>query len=87
MSICPKCKEEIDHLNFSADVETFGNYDGYDWNTRENGEWKDEKLYCPKCDELLFTDEEKATSFLQNKDELSELVKEKIENVKKKKGN
>ena len=87
MPICPKCKEEIDDLNFSADVESYGNYDGYDWNTKENGEWKDEKFYCPKCNEELAFDEEEATNFLQNKDKLTELVKEKIKNGKKKKGN
>jgi len=89
MNICPKCNAEIDELRFyervdnsmwfSIDKGGKANYEGgeiiYDGAT-------DEEFCCPECSETLFTNEEKAVAFLQNKDKLQELVKEKIERIK-----
>ena len=88
MPICQKCKEEIEHLNNYVSGENLYIFDGDNYN--QEGDFIDDNktndFECPECSEVLFTDEEKATNFLQNKDELTELVKEKIKNGKKKKG-
>ncbi|KKM51280.1 hypothetical protein LCGC14_1555610 [marine sediment metagenome] len=86
---CPKCNKKIEELRyyervdnslwFSVDENGEPNYEGgeiiYDGAT-------DFDFCCPECSETLFTDEEKAIEFLKNKDELQELVKEKINKIK-----
>lgn len=85
MSICPKCKEEIESLKNYVSGEELYIFDGN--NYEQDGDFQpDNKVNdfeCPECNDVLFTDEEKATNFLQNTDELTELVKEKINKNKK----
>lgn len=89
MPICPKCKKEIDYLRFSARVEHFGNFrineSGIDQDTNDWGDWDNIELACPECNETLFTDEDKAEKFLNEEDELKEIVKEKLNKIKQKK--
>jgi len=70
MSVCPKCGVEIDHLNAYSRGETLYTFilDG----SGEPRYLKKEVIpscdpddyECPKCHEVLFTDEEEATKFL-----------------------
>ena len=82
MPICPKCKAEIDYLRFSAKVETFGDFNGEEWDTKESGDWHNVIFYCPECDKLLFTDEGKAEAFMNDEDELKTIVNEKLNKIK-----
>lgn len=84
MPICPKCKKIINYLE---EVRTgyerskmFVNEDKSIW-------WEDEEFsgddnvlefYCPECNEELDFTEEEAHNFLRNKDEVAEMVAEKI---------
>lgn len=90
MAVCPKCKKVIGILyRRESGVELskfFIDGDVVDYNDEEflsDGT----RLYfeCPKCWEILFEDVDEAVDFLSNKDELQELVAEKIENINKKK--
>ena len=72
---------------FSARVEQFGSFwvsDGgfEEWNTKNWGDWHNLELACPLCDSTLFRDEKKGFEFLNGKDELKSIVKEKIEKIK-----
>lgn len=74
---------------FSADVERWGNVslDGgdnnsLDWDTSEQGDWKNMFFWCPKCNVKLDIEEEQVREFLKDKDELQELVAEKISKIK-----
>lgn len=83
MALCPNCKKIIEDLRFEADVQTFGNFsifdDGYEnWETKENGEWNNLVFYCPECNTELFYDNKEAREFLENKDELKEMVAKKV---------
>lgn len=69
MNICPKCNKKIEYLNFSAKVIHIGTFDGYDWDTKEDGDWSDEEYYCPECDELIIKGDEEARAFLNKEDE------------------
>ena len=40
---------------------------------------------CPECNKLLFTDEGKAEVFINDTDELKEIVRKKIEKIRGKK--
>lgn len=97
MPICPKCNAEIEHLNFSAKVETWGNvyldkgiwkdkkgkkHMTLDWDKRNYGDWEDIKISCPKCDNKLDFDTEEIIGFLNNEDELQALVKKKLNQTK-----
>ena len=91
MAVCPKCKKVINELEqVRTGVEKsrffikghFGDYDSESFNSDgDYHEW-----ICYECGETLFGDWEEATEFLKNKDELQELVAEKI-NMKKEDGN
>ncbi len=70
-SICPKCKAEIDHLNFdvtgscSAQVyEDNPNNIDYDLSCLTDGVIKD-NFRCPECGETLFNSETEAIEFLK----------------------
>ena len=84
-NICPKCKEEINWLKAYSETK-------YDMGLNDKGEIEYERMYdidyfisfeCPECDEELFTQEGEATEFLENKDELQRIVKEKLKKIKK----
>lgn len=62
--VCPKCKEEINYLQYSSTIEETGTYDikhGYD---KDYGNVCQIKFQCPDCGEELFNDEEDAYNFL-----------------------
>ncbi len=86
MSICPKCKKEIDYLNNYTSGENKYNFDGDNYN--QDGDfqpdYKVNDFECPECSEILFTDEVKAIAFLKNEDELQSIIKEKIKQIKEK---
>lgn len=90
MPICPKCKEVIDKVTYSAEKETWGSVDvyefenkdkrkefGIDYDESEVGDWNNLKYFCPECNEEFEMTEEEIIDFLADKDELAELVAEK----------
>ncbi len=87
MAICPKCKKVITYLTSEATATTGCNLyeDGTldldnDLNAiAEINEWR-----CPECEEDIFYNEHEAREFLKEKDELKELVVEKVERIKNK---
>lgn len=88
MSICPKCKKEINELSYSKIKEINGSVsldsnDELEFDEEYNiiEEQKEFNFSCPECDVVLFTDDEEAEDFLKN-DELQQIVKEKIEQIK-----
>lgn len=88
MSICPKCKEEIGDLRFSAEVQKYGDFNidenGYEnWDNQEDGDWDNVILCCPECNAELFYDSQEAKEFLENKDELKKMLENKIKKEKK----
>lgn len=83
MAICPKCKEVVEELKYSAKKECWGYLSvddrGFaDYDENECGDWSDEEYLCPECDELLFTNGREAEKFLKDTDKLKEIVQEKI---------
>jgi hypothetical protein len=71
MAICPNCREEIRFLIFSAKVEQIGIYQAdiqneNNWDTRAQGNWSDLRFTCPKCNIVLFVNEENAKKFLKS---------------------
>ena len=84
MTKCPKCKEEIENLNFSKTKEISGSvvFDGNDIEFIEEfdiyEEQKPHTYRCPECNEILFENDEEAEEFLRDDDELQEIVKEKL---------
>ena len=87
MPKCPKCKKEIECLdNYQSGENHYRvwlNGEDTDYDLKEFQEDNQVNDYeCPECGEVLFTDEDKAVKFLKNKDELTELVKEKMEKIK-----
>ncbi|KKL50134.1 hypothetical protein LCGC14_2308570 [marine sediment metagenome] len=90
MPICRKCKKSIDRLQqVSSGVERcdilFNKKEGYiNW---ENEDFESDgivrEFYCPECNKVLFTDDEQAENFLEETDELQELVAEKINKIQK----
>lgn len=90
MAICPKCKKEIEELiniqsgwnSYKMSVNGYNFYADYDeieFNVDDNVN----DFNCPKCDTTLFTSEDKAIGFLKDKDKLKEIVREKIEKIRK----
>lgn len=69
---CPKCKGEIESLNFSKARNVFGTIN---LNEKQEAEWieefdidEEQKQYeyrCPECNEILFEDDEEAENFLK----------------------
>jgi len=89
-AVCPKCKKKIEYLNQrTTGVEKCEVF----FNEKENYiDWRDEEFdsdgivllfNCPECDNELDFGEEEAHKFLKEKDELQELVAEKINKDKK----
>ena len=88
MPICPKCKSNIDGLkNIVSGSQRYDmfldgsgrvHYEKVDFVGDDSvNEW-----WCPECSEVLFTSEEEAEKFLKDKDELKELVAEKIKKIR-----
>ncbi len=70
MGKCKFCKEEIEHLSFSAKVGHFGSYqkdyvNGEDWDTRHYGDWSEIEFFCPKCDEKIANNQEEADKLFE----------------------
>ena len=84
--ICPNCKEEINGLVSFESGENKKNV----YIDNNKLEWNEEYFYddgkvndyeCPECNEVLFTNEEEAISFLKNEDELQKMIKEKLKQI------
>ena len=95
MSICPKCKEEIDGLENYQSGENHSNFCLARFEGRIVPDYDDEEFQangtinhfeCPKCSEILFTDEDKAISFLKN-DELQQMIEDKLKRMEVKNEN
>lgn len=89
--ICPKCHKEIESLNNYVSGEnhstfSLSEFDGKTIRDYDFGEFqtdgKTNDFECPECQEVLFTDEDKATKFLEGQDELQQIVAEKINKIK-----
>lgn len=85
--ICPKCKQEINWLKAYSETK-------YTLAENEQGVLEYKRMYdvdyfisfeCPECDEELFIQQGEAEEFLKDKDELKEIVAEKIEKIKNEK--
>ncbi len=89
MAVCPKCKQKIESLNNyeSGEMKSYLNEDGGWEEDCFQGDGKTNDFECPECSEVLFKDEEKAIAFLKNKDELQEIMAEKLNQIKEKKEN
>ena len=90
MPICPKCHKKIDCLReVRSGVEKgemfFDEEGGYIYWRNEEFESDGDVLeyYCPECDKELDFDEQEAEEFLKRKDELQEIVAEKLNKIKK----
>ena len=87
MPICPNCKAKIKELlAYSEVVNTF--------ELDKNGEpyfYGNDQIEgytgfeCPECHERIFDTENEAIEFLKNKDELQEIMVEKLEQIKENK--
>lgn len=68
---CPKCEKEIDKLHNIQSGEMVYDFDGENYErNRHQDFFTDDRVNtwnCPECDEVLFTDEEKAKEFLMSK--------------------
>lgn len=85
MPICPKCKEIITYLNWSEPKNCFGTYDlesGYEEDGNVDISQPNITYSCPECSEEFDFDEYEAKEFLKNKDELQEIVAEKLNKIK-----
>ncbi|KKL15376.1 hypothetical protein LCGC14_2506220 [marine sediment metagenome] len=85
---CPKCKEEIERVVLKITKIQTIYYDGKEFDEDEYSypTETDEEWVCPECDEVLdIEDEGEATEFLEGKDELVELVDEKLNKIKEEK--
>lgn len=64
---CPNCKAQIDCLGYRGKVYEYADFDGedyLDWD-RAPTEDHDPIWFCTVCDEILFTEEDKARDFLR----------------------
>ena len=85
MPKCPKCKAEIDYLNYYAyelTKATVGIPEGTDH--MEYSHWDslgdtrgDINFECPECDETLFTSEKEAKKFLLEQQKQTPVITEK----------
>ena len=92
MPICPKCKENVEFLKqVDSGIEKchifFNKKKDYlDW---EQEEFESDGIvrlfYCPECNEELDFDEQQAEEFLREKDELKEIVTEKLKQIEDRK--
>lgn len=73
MGKCPKCGEEITYLKnfcynstviyrFSVTPDGLVSFDDVTMN-----DYDDEEFWCPRCDEVLASDEDKAKAILEGK--------------------
>ncbi len=84
MSVCPKCKEIINFLNWNKPRNSFGTYDlqdGYEEDGNIDICQSDIIYSCPECLEELNFSEQEAKMFLIKKDELQEMIIEKSEMI------
>jgi len=87
MTKCPKCNKEIKILKLRVVKHSIMMFDGknYDEDEYFYPSETDEEWVCPKCEEVLdIEDDGEATEFLEN-DKLKEIVKNKLEKIKKRK--
>ena len=85
MAVCPRCKKVIEELILIRsgweECDFFWNEEkGYiDWKNEEfKGDGDVLEYNCPKCSNTLFTDELEAENFIKYRDELKELIVEKL---------
>ena len=79
MAECPKCKKEIDSLQYEGKAkvtQTFGvsnaGYPEYS-SFNELGDHSDTRYRCPECYKLLAKDEDKAMKFLERQKKIKDL--------------
>ncbi len=92
MPKCPNCKEEIEELrnivSGSNEYTLFSIGNDTEYEEKDFAEdYVVNEYWCPECQEVLFTDEEKAIDFLKgiNQDELTKTMEEKLKQIKEKK--
>jgi len=83
MAICPKCKEEIEHLIFiESGYMRYTCYYGKDMLEYEQKEFEPDDnvmmFLCPKCNSELFNSPDEAEDFLKYKDKLAKLIADKL---------
>ena len=82
-AICPKCKEVIDYLCYVTTESSGGSFCLEKGVPQYEEDYRDENgdsliFKCPECEEELFNLRAYAIKFLRDKDELAELVAEKV---------
>lgn len=89
MAICTNCKEKIEYLNYNRSKYDGGEFsidkDGFEeYNEDVNSDLIEPELSfnCPECDKEFDFDEDEAIKFLKEKDELQEVVNEKLKLIK-----
>ena len=89
MPICPNCKKIINELEMvrtgveKARFYIEGEFYDYEGETFDSdGDFLEFK--CFECGETLFDDYDEAEQFLKDKDEVAEMVKEKLKQIKEK---
>ena len=88
MAFCPKCKEKVEFLKqVTTGIEKchifFNEKEGWiDWSDEEFESDGVVRLFsCPKCNNELDFNDEEAIKFLKEKDELQEIVVEKLKKI------
>lgn len=79
-AVCPKCKEVVDYLYWNEEKHSFGTFDlkGYEEDGNSDIDTPNITFSCPECEEDLEFDEEDAKDFLENKDELKQMIEKKV---------
>lgn len=84
---CPKCKKELEELEVREEISGGLVYslDGFE----EDMELKENNFIflCPECNEKLAYSQKEADEFLKGRDELTEIVKEKLRIIEYEKKN
>jgi hypothetical protein len=69
MPNCPKCNEDIDHLDFVSKETHYGEFTSEgDYEENDNIDVDDIFYRCPECNNDLFTDYDDANEFFHPKD-------------------
>ncbi len=75
MSKCPKCKEEINDLISVESAKIVQRFSLVKYRGENSPEYHDvsrdfegnPEFFCPECDKVLFTDEDEAIKFFEEK--------------------
>jgi ribosomal protein S27E len=88
MAVCKFCGEiirELEQVRTGVETSRFFIEDNFATYEEEDFESDGDFLEfrCPNCSEVLFTDWDEAEQFLKEKDELQEMMVEKLNQIKK----